>query len=93
MGKLARDLALYTLARLALVAVLTVVIIFGAKLANVDVPLLIAMLFALLIAMPLSMFAFKKLRVKVNEDIADVDERRRRDRAELRARLRGDADE
>ncbi len=70
--------------------VLTAVIVLAAKLVAVDIPLVVAALFALIIAMPLSLVLFKRLRVQVNEDIALVDERRRRDKAELRARLRGD---
>lgn len=70
--------------------VLTAVIVLAARLVSVDIPLVVAALFALIIAMPLSLALFKRLRAKVNEDIAVVDERRRRDKAELRARLRGD---
>lgn len=70
--------------------VLTAVIVLAAQLVSVDIPLVVAALFALIIAMPLSLTLFKRLRVKVNEDIALVDERRRRDKAELRARLRGE---
>ncbi|WP_327110405.1 DUF4229 domain-containing protein [Nocardia sp. NBC_01730] len=88
--RLARNLALYSLARLALVVVLTAVILLAARLVSVDIPLLVAALFALIIAMPLSLTLFKRLRAKVNEDIALVDERRRRDKAQLRARLRGE---
>jgi hypothetical protein len=40
--------------------------------------------------MPLSLTLFKKLRARVNEDIAVVDEKRRQDKAQLRARLRGE---
>ncbi|UAK33439.1 DUF4229 domain-containing protein [Nocardia asteroides] len=88
--RLARNLALYTVARLGLVVVLTAVIMLAARLVSVDIPVVVAALFALIIAMPLSLTLFKRLRAKVNEDIALVDERRRRDKAELRARLRGD---
>jgi hypothetical protein len=88
--RLARNLAFYTLARLGLVIVITVVIIFIARLVSVDIPLVVAALFALLIAMPLSLTLFKKLRTRVNEDIAVVDEKRRKDKAQLRARLRGE---
>ncbi len=70
--------------------VLTAVIVLAAQLVSVDIPLVVAALFALIIAMPLSLTLFKRLRVKVNEDIALVDERRRRDKAQLRARLRGE---
>ncbi|BDT89404.1 hypothetical protein FMUAM8_51680 [Nocardia cyriacigeorgica] len=87
---MARNLALYTVARLGLVALITVVIMFAARLIDVEIPLVVAALFALIIAMPLSLVLFKSLRTKVNEDIAVVDERRRQDKAQLRARLRGD---
>lgn len=89
-GRLARDVTLYSVARLLLVAVLTAVILFGAKLFGVDVPLLVAVLFAVLIALPLSLVLFAKLRRRVNESIADVDAQRRSDKAELRAKLRGE---
>ncbi len=69
---------------------LAAVIKLAAWLVGVDIPVVVAALFALIIAMPLSLTLFKRLRAKVNEDIALVDERRRRDKAELRARLRGD---
>jgi uncharacterized membrane protein len=87
---LVRNLALYTLARLGLVVVIAALIVGVAKLIGVDVPVIVAALFALIVAMPLSLTLFKKLRVKVNEDIAVVDARRRQDKAQLRARLRGD---
>ncbi|MFI6868050.1 DUF4229 domain-containing protein [Nocardia sp. NPDC050406] len=89
-GRLARNLALYTLARLAMVVALTAIIIGAAKLVSVDVPLIVAALFALLIAMPLSMTLLKGLRAKVNQDIAAVDAKRRKDKERLRSRLRGD---
>ncbi|MEU0545665.1 DUF4229 domain-containing protein [Nocardia sp. NPDC005978] len=88
--KLARDLALYTVARLGLVVVLVAVIIGAAKLVSVEVPLIVAALFAVLIALPLSMVLFKTLRTRVNQDIAAVDAKRRSDRDQLMTRLRGD---
>ncbi|PXX64990.1 uncharacterized protein DUF4229 [Nocardia tenerifensis] len=81
------------MARLALVVVLTVLIVLVARLVSVDIPLVVAALFALIIAMPLSLTLFKRLRTRVNEDIAVVDERRRRDKAQLRARLRGETED
>ncbi len=78
------------MARLTLVALITAVIMLAAKLIDVQIPLVVAALFALIIAMPLSLILFKGLRTRVNEDIAVVDERRRQDKAQLRARLRGD---
>lgn len=88
--RLARNLALYTLARLVLVAVLTAVIMAVTAVVGVQIPLVVAILFAIVIALPLSLTLFKGLRTKVNSDIAAVDERRRRDKAQLRARLRGE---
>ncbi|MFI1464633.1 DUF4229 domain-containing protein [Nocardia carnea] len=90
--RLARNLALYTLARLVLVVILTAVIMAGAWVVSVQVPVIVAVLFAIVIAMPLSLTLFKGLRGQVNSDIAAVDERRRRDKAQLRARLRGEAE-
>ncbi len=78
------------MARLGLVALITAVIMLAAKLIDVQIPLVVAALFALIIAMPLSLILFKGLRTRVNEDIAVVDERRRQDKAQLRARLRGE---
>lgn len=90
--RLAIDLALYTLARLVLVVVLTAVIVGAARLLSVQIPLVVAALFAIVVAMPLSLTLFKSLRTRVNEGIAAVDAQRRQDKAQLRARLRGDAD-
>lgn len=90
--RLVRNLALYTLARLGLVVLIAGAIIGVAALIGVEVPIIVAALFALLVAMPLSLTLFKSLRTKVNEDIAVVDARRRQDKAQLRARLRGDDD-
>ncbi|MGY2060938.1 DUF4229 domain-containing protein [Nocardia gipuzkoensis] len=91
--RLVRNLVLYTLARLVLVAVLAVVIVLISRLLKVDIPLIVALLFALIVAMPLSLVLFKRLRARVNEDIAAVDEKRRTDKANLRARLRGEESE
>ncbi len=91
--RLARNLVFYTLARLALVAVLAAVIVLISRLLKVDIPLIVALLFALVAAMPLSLVLFKRLRARVNEDIAAVDEKRRTDKAKLRARLRGEESE
>ncbi|MGW0043763.1 DUF4229 domain-containing protein [Rhodococcus sp. NPDC003348] len=89
-GKLARDLALYTVARLGLVVALAAVILGGSRLVGVDVPLLVALIFAVLIALPLSLVLFKSLRTRVNQQIAVVDEQRRKDRDDLRSKLRGE---
>ncbi|MDI9917248.1 DUF4229 domain-containing protein [Rhodococcus sp. IEGM 1379] len=89
-GQLVRDVVLYSVARLLLVVVIGGIIIGGGKLAGTEVPLLVAALFAVLIALPLSLALFAKLRKRVNLGIAAVDAQRRADRDDLRAKLRGD---
>ncbi len=56
-----------------------------------DVPILVAAIFAVIIALPLGMVAFKSLRLRVNAAIAEVDEDRRRKREALQSRLRGES--
>lgn len=87
-----RDVVVYTLARLALVAILTAVIVFGARLVNVEVPFVVAVLFALVVAMPLGIWLLAPLRRKATAGIAEVDERRRTERENLQSRLRGEKD-
>ncbi|MFE3293604.1 DUF4229 domain-containing protein [Rhodococcus sp. NPDC059234] len=89
-GRLARDLALYTLARLGLVVLIAALILGVSKAIGVAIPLLVALIFALVIALPLSLVLFKTLRTRVNVQISAVDEQRRRDRDDLRSKLRGD---
>jgi len=85
------DVVAYALARLLLVVVLTAVI-FGAGhfLGVRDFPLVVALLFALVIALPLGIWIFAPLRRRATASIAAVDERRRKDREQLQARLRGE---
>ncbi len=90
-GRMAVDVGVYLLARLLLVAALTAAIFFGARLLGVaEFPLVIALLFAIVIALPLGIWLFTPLRLRATASIAAVDERRRRDRSDLRARLRGE---
>ncbi|OUS89119.1 DUF4229 domain-containing protein [Rhodococcus sp. NCIMB 12038] len=89
-GQLARDVAIYSIARLLLVVVIGAIILGVAALVGVAVPLLVAAIFAVLIALPLSLLLFAKLRKRVNEGIATFDAQRRADQADLRARLRGE---
>lgn len=92
-GRMVRDVVLYTLARLALVAALTAAIFFGAHLLGIaEIPLVVAMLFAIVIALPLGIWLLAPLRRRATVGIAEVDERRRRDREQLEARLRGEED-
>jgi hypothetical protein len=82
----------YVAARLVLVAVLSAVIYGAARLLGVhEFPLIVALLFALVIAMPLGIWLFGPLRRRATEGIEVATERRRRDREQLRARLRGEA--
>jgi hypothetical protein len=90
-SRLVVDVLAYTLARLLLVVVLTAVIFGAGHLLGVrDFPLVVALLFALVIALPLGIWLFAPLRRRATAGIAEVDERRRRDREQLQARLRGE---
>jgi Protein of unknown function (DUF4229) len=86
-----RDIAVYALARLVLVAALAALIYGVARLVGVDdFPVYIAVAFAIVIALPLGIWVFTPLRRRATASIASFDERRRRDREQLRARLRGE---
>jgi fatty acid desaturase len=85
-----RDVLLYTLARLVLVVALTAAIYFVAGLFHIQIPLVVAMLFGIILALPVGIVALKPLRLRATAGIAEVDERRRRDRDQLQARLRGE---
>jgi Protein of unknown function (DUF4229) len=85
------DVLLYVLARLLLVVVLTAVIFAAGHLLGVrDFPLVVALLFALVITLPLGIWIFAPLRRRATASIAVFDERRRKDREQLQARLRGE---
>lgn len=83
-------MVLYTVARLLLVAVVAVLIILGGLLVDVQVPVLVAAVFGVLIALPLGMVLFKSLRLRVNRQIELVDAERRRKHDDLQSRLRGE---
>jgi type VI protein secretion system component VasK len=85
------DIAVYAAARLLLVAVLSVVIYTVGRLLGVrDFPPIVAVLFALVIALPLGIWVFAPLRRRATASVEDISARRHRDREQLRARLRGD---
>lgn len=89
---MARDVSLYAAARLLLVGGLAALIYGIARLAGVDdFPVYIALAFAIVIALPLGIWVFTPLRRRATASIAAFDERRRRDREQLRARLRGES--
>lgn len=81
---LIRDIALYTLARLLLIGLLT------ALLVLVGVPLLIALLLSLVVALPLSLVLLPGLRARINAGLDAAGARRRAERGRLRAQLRGE---
>lgn len=89
-GRMVLDVVAYTLARLVLVAALTAVIFFAAQAIKVEIPLVVAMLFAIVLALPLGIWLLAPLRRRATAGIAEVDERRRQDREQLQARLRGE---
>ena len=85
------DVLAYAVARLLLVVVLTALIFGAAHLLGLrDFPLVVALLFALVIALPLGIWIFTPLRRRATASIAVFDERRRKDREQLQARLRGE---
>ncbi len=85
------DVSLYAAARLLLAVVLTGVIYGIARLVGVtQFPVVVAALFALIIAMPMGIWLFGPLRRRATAALAVAAERRRREREQLRARLHGD---
>ena len=86
------DVLLYAGARLLLAVVLTGVIFLAAQLLGVTpFPVVVAALFALIIAMPLGIWLFTPLRGRATAALAVAGERRRTEREQLQARLRGEA--
>jgi antibiotic biosynthesis monooxygenase (ABM) superfamily enzyme len=85
------NILVYTAARLLLVIVVSVVIYgLGWLLGVREFPVIVAVLLALIIAMPLGMWVFSPLRRRATASLALAGERRRQDREQLRARLRGE---
>jgi small-conductance mechanosensitive channel len=86
------DVLLYAAARLLLAVALTGVIYLAARLLGVtQLPIVVAALFALIIAMPLGIWVFSPLRRRATAALAVAGERRRAEREQLQARLRGEA--
>jgi hypothetical protein len=85
------NVLVYVLARLLLVVVLTAVTFGAGQLLGLrDFPLAVALLFALVLALPLGIWIFAPLRRRATASITVLDERRRKDRKQLQARLRGE---
>jgi hypothetical protein len=90
-GRAVGSILLYVAARLVLVVVLAAAIYGLGRLLGVqEFPVIVAVLFALVIAMPLGIWLFAPLRRRATASIEVATERRRRDREQLRARLRGE---
>lgn len=81
---LVRDVVLYSVARLVLVAVTALLLVLAG------VPLLVAILLAVVVALPLSMVLLGSLRTRVNAGLAVVGARRRTERDRLRRQLSGE---
>jgi len=87
----AGDVLLYAAARLVLVVALSGAIYGVARLLGItQFPVIVAALFALIIAMPLGIWLFAPLRRRATAGLAIAAERRRREREQLQARLRGE---
>ncbi|WP_375486876.1 DUF4229 domain-containing protein [uncultured Mycobacterium sp.] len=90
--RVAVDVVVYATARVVLVVALSAAIYAAARLLGVrELPVVVAVLFALVLGMPLGIWVFSPLRRRATAGLATVGERRRRDREQLRARLRGEA--
>jgi uncharacterized protein DUF4229 len=81
---LARDLALYTAGRLALIAAVSVLLVLF------DVPLLVALAIAVVVGFPLGLLVFRGLNSRVTAALAERGRERTDARDRLRAELRGD---
>ncbi|MBB1031247.1 DUF4229 domain-containing protein [Dietzia sp. SLG310A2-38A2] len=86
-ARLARNMMFYTVLRLLMVVALTLVVIGIGRLAGVDVPVLVAAILSVVVALPLSMILFTRLRAEINSDISAVDADRRVKREDLRRRM------
>jgi hypothetical protein len=90
-GRAVVDILRYAAARLGLVAALAGAIYGVARLLGVhEFPVVVAVLFALVIAMPLGIWVFGPLRRRATSGLGAAADRRRQDREQLRARLSGD---
>ncbi|MGB9280265.1 MAG: DUF4229 domain-containing protein [Pseudonocardiaceae bacterium] len=81
---LVRDVVLYSAARLALVALTALLLLWAG------VPLLVSVLIAVVVALPLSMVLLASLRARVNAGLAAVTQGRKAERERLRRQLHGE---
>ncbi len=80
---MARLFLAYTLARLAMLVAIAGLLVLAR------VPPIVATLVAIVVALPLSLVAFRGLRGRLERAVADVGARRAEERAALRSELRG----
>ena len=77
-GRVLIDVVLYTLARIVLVVALTAVIYYAARIIGIhDFPVVVALLFGIVLALPIGIWVLGPLRKRATASIAVVDERRR----------------
>jgi hypothetical protein len=81
---LARDLTLYLLARLGIAVVVATVLAFAG------VYWLVALAAGIVVSMPVGLLTLRGLNARVTAGLAARNERRARERAKLRAQLRGE---
>lgn len=81
---------LYTVARLLLVAAIVGVMVGVVTLLNVEVPLILLLAVAVIIQLPLSHLLLAGLRGRLTAGMEVVGARRRDEKSQLRARLRGE---
>ena len=91
-GALVKEVLLYTGFRLLLVLVIFGVLYGIGYLVLGVLPWIPVALFALVLAMPVSMFVGKRWRTRINLRAAVVDDARKAKRADFRARLEGRAE-
>ena len=81
---------LYTVARLLLVAAIVGVMVGVVTLLNVEVPPILLLAVAVIIQLPLSHLLLAGLRGRLTAGMEVVGARRRDEKSQLRARLRGE---
>lgn len=86
-GRALKGLFWYGMARLALFIALFFVLIVIMYLMGVEIPAAITAVFALIIALPASVFLFPKLRVEANESVAIWSANRRAHKEYIRREL------
>ena len=87
---MALAIAGYTAARLLLIAAVTVVVYFLPRAFDVEVPLVLALLVAIVLQLPMAWLLLPRQRYQVTELLAARTSQRRTERDRLRAALSGE---